>query len=172
MNDLSRRKFLNLTAQGVIISAFLPSALQAAMVNKPAGVADVKNGNRFQSDPNAYISRMKLFTDTYKKYSKASTSTREIECLKIQYPMYFCDIQEGDLFAGRERKPLIGFMAQGTSSFGYYYDDIALKKFLDEPKISQENKTILADLIAFWKTQNSNEQCRNAFPSKMKEVLN
>jgi pyruvate-formate lyase len=171
MNDLSRRKFLNLTAQGVIISAFLPSALQAAMVNKPAGVADVKNGNRFQSDPNAYISRMKLFTDTYKKYSKASTSTREIECLKIQYPMYFCDIQESDLFAGREHKPLIGFMAQGTASFGYYYDDIALKKFLDDPKISHENKAIVADLISYWKTENSNQQCRNAFPSKMKEVL-
>src|SRR5665648_149916 len=87
MNDLSRRKFLSLTAQGVIISAFLPSALQAAMSNKPAVVAVMKNWNRFQSDPNAYISQMKLFTDTYKKYSKVSTSAREIECLKIQYPM-------------------------------------------------------------------------------------
>src|SRR5665648_1097934 len=74
MNDLSRRKFLSLTAQGVIISAFLPSALQAAMSNKPAVVAVMKNWNRFQSDPNAYISQMKLFTDTYKKYSKVSTS--------------------------------------------------------------------------------------------------
>ena len=171
MNDLSRRKFLNLTAQGVIISAFLPSALQAAMANKPGGSADVKIGNRIQSDPDAYISQMKLFTDTYQKHSKASTATREIECLKIQYPMYFCDIEERDLFAGRERKPIIGFMAQGTASFGYYYDDVALKKFLDDPKISQKNKSILADLIAFWKTQNSNEQCRNAFPPKMKEVL-
>ena len=171
MNDLSRRNFLNLTAQGVIISAFLPSALQAAMANKLGGAADVKIGNKIQSDPDAYISQMKLFTDTYKKHSKASTATREIECLKIQYPMYFCDIEERDLFAGRERKPLIGFMAQGTASFGYYYDDVALKKFLDDPKISQKNKSILADLIAFWKTQNSNEQCRNAFPPKMKEVL-
>ncbi|HZK94294.1 MAG TPA: pyruvate formate lyase family protein [Prolixibacteraceae bacterium] len=172
MNDLSRRKFLSLTAQGVIISAFLPSALQAAMSNKPAVVAVMKNWNRFQSDPNAYISQMKLFTDTYKKYSKVSTSAREIECLKIQYPMYFCDIQENDLFAGRERKPLIGFMAQGTASFGYYYDDIALRKFLDDPKISQENKAIVADLISFWKNENSNQQCRDAFPSKMKAVLN
>jgi pyruvate-formate lyase len=171
MNDLSRRKFLNLTAQGVIISAFLPSALQAAMANKPGGASDVKNGNRIQSDPNAYISQMKLFTDTYKKHSKASTAKREIECLKIQYPMYFCDIVESDLFAGRERKPLIGFMAQGTASFGYYYEDIALKKYLDDPKISQENKTIVGDLISYWKTENSNEQCRNAFPAKMKEVL-
>ena len=33
MNDLSRRRFISLTTQGVIVSALLPSVLQAASIN-------------------------------------------------------------------------------------------------------------------------------------------
>ena len=171
-NDLSRRKFLTLTAQGMIVSALLPSALQAATANGTVSQTSTKNVNRIFSDPNAYIRQMKLFTDTYKKYSKGSTAVREIECLKVQLPMYFCDIQEGDLFVGRERKPMIGFMAQGASSFGYYIDEGQLNNLLADTSLSAENKKILSDLAAYWKEENSNQQCRNAFPPGMKKVLN
>ena len=171
-NDLSRRKFLSLTAQGVIVSALLPSALQAAMANRTVSLTATNNVNRIFSDSNAYISQMKLFTDTYKKYSKSSTAVREIECLKVQMPMYFCDIQEGDLFVGRERKPMIGFMAQGSGSFGYYIEEGQINNLLTDSSLSAENKKILTDLITYWKVENSNQQCRNAFTSEMKKVLN
>ncbi len=170
--DLSRRKFLTLTAQGIIASALLPSALQAAMANRTTSLAATNNVNRIFSDSNAYIRQMKLFTDTYKKYSKGSTAVREIECLKVQFPMYFCDIQEGDLFVGRERKPMIGFMAQGVSSFGYYTDEGQLNNLLADTNVSAENKKTVTGLIAFWKDENSNQQCRNAFTPEMKKVLN
>jgi pyruvate-formate lyase len=171
MNDLSRRKFLNLTAQGVIISAFLPSALQAAIANKPAGAADVKNWNRFQSDPNAYIRQMKLFTDTYKKYANASTAMREVECLRIQYPVLFCDIQEDDLFAGRDRIPILGFMPQSNGGFGYYFEEEQIKALQNDPKTTDDNKNIVSDLIRFWTTENSNQKTRDSYPAKLKQVL-
>ncbi len=171
-NELSRRKFLTLTSQGVIVSALLPSVLQAAMAHRSASLAATNNVNRIFSDSNAYISQMKLFTDSYKKYSKSSTVVREIECLKVQMPMYFCDIQEGDLFVGRERKPMIGFMAQGPNSFGYYIDEGQLTNLLADTNLSAENKKIVSNLSTYWKEENSNQQCRNAFTPEMGKVLN
>jgi len=171
MNDLSRRKFLNLTAQGVIISAFLPSALQAAMANKPVGATVVKNGNRFLSEPNAYISQMKLFTDTYKRNNNASTALREVECMKVQYPLQFCDIQPEDLFAGRDRKPILSFMPQ-SSAFGYYLEESGMKALLDDPKLTPENKKVGNDLVKYWAGENSVQKTRNSYPESLKRVLN
>ena len=170
-NQLSRRNFLTITAKGVIFSTLLPSALQAAISNIQSGLALNGNSNKFHSDPNAYIKQIKLFTDVYKKHANSSTALREVECLRIQYPIYFCDIQDGDLFVGREIKPAIGFMAQSGGGFGYYMDEGNVKNILNDEKLSMQNKQIGAELIKYWAAENSNQQCRNAFPPKMKEVL-
>ena len=172
MNDLSRRRFISITAQGVIVSTLLPSVLKAAIANTRTNGAVGKETNRFLTDPNAYISQLSLFTDTYKKYSKESISMREIECLKVQYPLYFCEIHDGDLYAGRNKQPIIGFMPQSAAAFGYYIQEDRCKEMLDDPNTSTESKNTLSELVKFWQAENSNQQCRNALPPKMKEVLN
>ena len=94
------------SAKAFFVLAFLFLSMQVTFADHC--VVSTVNTNRITSDPNLYVKQLKLFTDTYKKYSKSSTALREVECLKVQFPMYLCDIQDGDLFVGRERKPFIG----------------------------------------------------------------
>lgn len=157
-------------AKAFLFMAFLILSIQAAFANH--SIVSTVNTNRIISDPNAYVKQLKLFTDTYKKYTKSSTSMREIECLKVQFPMYFCDIQDGDLFVGRETQPIIGFMAQSAAAFGYYIQEKRIDEILNDPKITEVNKKLIVDLATYWQSENSNQQTRNAFPSKMKEILN
>lgn len=164
--NLSRRKFLSLAGKGVAVSVFLPSALHAASVFAPLQ----KNVNEFHSDPNAYISQLKLFTDVYKKYSKSSIITREIECLKVQYPLFFCDIQDGDLFAGRRERPPVALLAQG-SGFGFCLEEAGLNKLAKNEATTAGNKKLVQELINFWKTEQTQYKTREAYPLRMKEVL-
>lgn len=164
--NLSRRKFLSLAGKGVAVSVFLPSALHAASVFAPLQ----KNVNEFHSDPNAYISQLKLFTDVYKKHSKSSIITREIECLKVQYPLFFCDIQDGDLFAGRRERPPVALLAQG-SGFGFCLEEAGLNKLAKNEATTAGNKKLVQELINFWKTEQTQYKTREAYPPRMKEVL-
>jgi pyruvate-formate lyase len=170
-NGISRRKFINLSAQGVIMSAFLPSTLKAAMSSTSYMLNAQKNVNRFHSDPNAYIEQLKRFTDTYRKFSTSSTAEREVECLRIQYPLFFCDIQEDDLFAGREQKPALGFVPQANNAFGYYFEEDRLNALQNDSKATSKSKDIVAELINFWRTENSNQKTRDTYPEKLKNVL-
>jgi pyruvate-formate lyase len=168
--NLSRRNFITLAGKGIIISALLPSAIAAygkSPLYPPAGPA---NFNNFISDPNLYILQLKKFTDTYKKYS-TSNVLREVECLRVQYPLFFCDIQDGDLFAGREQKPAIGFVPQASGSFGYYIEENRVKKLIESPTTTPENRIIASDLIAFWKPEASEEKLRKLYPPQMKKIL-
>lgn len=172
-NELSRRRFLTLTAQGAAALSVLPAMTNGAEVQMPgAGEIVKENQNQFFANPNRYIEQINLFTESYRKHSNASTALREVECLKVQYPLYFCDIQDGDLFAGREVKPAIGFMAQSAGGFGYYIDNERVEALRDNPLTTSANKKRADELIAYWTDENSNQQCRNAFTPKMKAVLN
>ncbi|NJK87186.1 MAG: hypothetical protein HC906_15605 [Bacteroidales bacterium] len=78
--------------------------------------------NSFTNDPNRMILELARFTKTYETYKNAYRGKREIECLKIQFPLYFCDIQLNDLFAGRDKYPPIGFGPQVHNEYGYYIE--------------------------------------------------
>jgi pyruvate-formate lyase len=114
---------------------------------------------------------MKLFTDTYKKNAKASTALREVECMKAQYPLQFCDIQPEDLFAGRDRRPVLSFLPQ-SAGFGYYLDGSGMKTLLDDPKLTPENKSTGNELLAYWAAENSVQKTRDSYPESLKQVLN
>ncbi len=167
---ISRRRFLILAGQGLLISTFMPFMLQASSFSD----LGLKHGNTnwFLNEPNAAISQMKLFTDVYQKHSKSPKSLRELECLKVQQPMYWCEIQENDLFAGRELRQPIGFLPQAAFNFGYYCEEDALSELMNDPKTTAANKQLAKDMIAYWKTETSNQKFRDAYPLKMKQVLN
>ena len=170
-NGITRRNFINLAAQGVILSAFLPSALQAAIAGSPANLAMSKNINKIIMDSNSTIQQLRLFTDIYKKHSNSTKAIREVECLKVQYPIMFCDIENDDLFAGRERKPAIGFMPQSPSGFGYYFEEKMVIALKDNPSTTAANKAVADELIKFWTYENSTQKTRDAYPEKLKKVL-
>ncbi|MFA9392119.1 MAG: pyruvate formate lyase family protein [Prolixibacteraceae bacterium] len=127
--------------------------------------------NRFTNDPNATIDQLRLFTETYKKYSLGSKGIREVECLKVQYPLYFCDIQATDLFAGRDRYPAIGFGAQAHTYFGYYMEERLLNDLQNHSELSPENASIIEELKAFWRIESDAVKTRLAYPEKMQKVL-
>ncbi len=149
-NGFTRRHFLSLAAKGIIISTFLPSAIQATVTNLSSNLVVSKNTNKFLLDTNLNIRQLKLFTDVYKRHADSPKALREVECLKVQYPLMFCDMENGDLFAGRERKPAIGFMPQSPSGFGYYYEAKMVKALKDDPETTLANKAVVDELIQFW----------------------
>lgn len=155
----------------LLLMSILIFFFQASFAAADHSVVSTVNSNQIISDPNAYTQQLKLFTDTYKKFSKSSTALREAECLKVQYPMQFCDIQDGDLFVGRERQPIIGFMPQSAGGFGYYIQEARLKEILNNPQTTDQNKKIMTDLAKYWDTENNNQQCRDAYSPRMREVL-
>ena len=78
---------------------------------------------------------------------------------------------DGDLFAGRDNKPAVGFMAQSLS-FGYYMDERRLKALILSQNTSQENKETGSKILNFWKNESSEKKLHALYPPKMKEVLN
>jgi hypothetical protein len=99
------------------------------------------NKNRFSDDPNATIEVLNEFTETYKKYSNGPVGHREVECLRVQYPLGFCDIEKHDLFAGRWHYPAIGFGPQAHTFFGYYLAEHELDKLLNHPGLGSGKHT-------------------------------
>lgn len=60
-------------------------------------------------------------TEIYKQYQNSHIAIREVKCMEQMYPDIFCDIQPGDLFAGRIQMSLIGFSPE-PGGLGYYCD--------------------------------------------------
>ena len=127
--------------------------------------------NTFTNDPNATVLLFKKFTDTYRKYSNAPVGFREVECLRVQYPIYFCDIQDKDLFAGRDRYPAIGFGPQAHTFFGYYMQEQELNQLLKHKDLDPGNIGIIEELKAFWRVESDAVKTRNAYSPEMKEIL-
>lgn len=134
-------------------------------------IFDHKDENQFTREPNKMVKELKRFTDTYKAHEKTYMGIREIECLKVQYPLYFCDIQETDLFAGRDKYPPIGFGAQVHNEYGYYILKDELEAMKNHAALLPENRAIIDELSDYWKTENCVYKTRQSYPAKMQEVL-
>jgi pyruvate-formate lyase len=95
-----------------------------------------------------------------------------VECLRVQYPIYFCDIEDYDLFAGRDAYPAIGFGAQAHTFFGYYMHEQELDNLLQHENLhSCQQACNRAWLRKFWLQESDSIKTRNAYPEKMEQVL-
>ncbi len=168
--EITRRNFISLTAKGIIISAVLPSVLAKAAQLGSGSIFPQKNVNKFLLDSNLLIDRLKHFTDTYKKHVSSHIAIKEVECLKVQYPHFFCDIQDVDLFVGRELKPAIGFAPQ-ADGFGYYMNDIKIKNLIENGELTEKNKRTAAELLQFWTTETSQAKTQAAYTDSMKKAF-
>ena len=113
------------------------------------------------------------FIETYKLYKNEHPAIREAMCLKVQYPAFFSEIREEDLFAGRIKNTLVGITPDewGPTAFGYY----CLKdRILEELKNSgpdEKTKGKVLEMVEFWDIESTSAKLRAAYPEEMAKYL-
>lgn len=113
------------------------------------------------------------FTNTYKKYQNSHTAIREAMCLKSQYPAYFAEIREGDLFVGIINHGLVGFSPDewGPTAFGYYCRFEEIEKLLEENVYSPNEESDIRNMMNFWESEDTSNKIRANYPDIMKQYL-
>lgn len=124
-----------------------------------------------QANPSNRFQFEMEFTEVYAKYRLAPIATREVECLKAQYPAILKPIQENDLFAGRMEYPLVGFSPHNPGGLAYYCDFQKLEALLRDETLSDVERQTLNRLKVFWKNETTRSIVRQAYPADMAEVF-
>lgn len=114
-----------------------------------------------------------VFTETYRRYRDAHPALREVMCLQAQFPAFFAPIREGDLFAGRVERTLVGFSVDewGQTAFGYYVlpDEIEQRLAVGDFDVVYEQR--VRAMLDFWRTENTSAKLRAAYPPEMARWL-
>lgn len=123
-------------------------------------------------DANSKVALYRKFTDTYQQWAD-NHARREIECMRVQYPLWLEPVEKGDLCAGRgEFDKEIGFTPQALiNKFGYYIDYEKASALLGNPSLTEENKEIFKTIIEFWKEEETVRQLRSRYPLGMSREL-
>jgi pyruvate-formate lyase len=113
------------------------------------------------------------FTAVYKKYRNEHPAIREAMCLKAEYPAYFTEILDGDLFTGRIQHGRVGFSIDewGPTAFGYYCQFEEIDKDLQNGEYSAEERAALTAMCDFWRTEDTSVRIRNAYPDHMARIF-
>ena len=95
---------------------------------------------------------------------------RELAVLGAQFPSSFEPVEEGDLFAGRIRYPLVSFGPE-PGGLGYVcladqIRSVAAKRGLDAAARAEAE-----ELIAFWETRTTEHRSRAAYPPSLAAAL-
>lgn len=95
---------------------------------------------------------MEEYTGTHKRFSAYSKERREVECLKIIYPVMFRSIGEQDLIAGRLDFLPIGFgTVTSIGGVGHYCVFAKLRRFQNEiKKLGNEYSDRVEKLYEYW----------------------
>ncbi len=114
-----------------------------------------------------------LFTEIYKKHIDDHPAIREAMCLKVQYPEFFTQIQDEDLFAGRIKNTLVGITPDewGTAAFGYYCVKDKILKELEHQSIDDETRKKVWEMVEFWSKESTSAKLRAAYTDEMKKYL-
>lgn len=112
------------------------------------------------------------FTATYRHWAD-DPARREIECMRIQYPLWLEPVAEGDLCAGRgEFDQEIGFTPQALiNKFGYYIDLEKSQQLLEAPDLTSENRALFAGIVEFWTAEETIRRLRSIYPQPMTALL-
>jgi pyruvate-formate lyase len=167
-NPLTRRDFIRTVSQSAIIIYAAPTLLQSCAENNQ-GKSRLKPR---ELDINEEVKLYGQFTETYKKY-KDNHGLREVECMRIQYPIWLRSIEAGDRFAGRgEFDQAIGVSPQpNCNKLGYFLNEKAAEELQKNNDLTAENQQKLNELIQFWKKEETAYKTREAYPEKMAKVL-
>ncbi len=165
MERLNRRKFINLSAKGIVMSTVTPVLLFNGIKRVNA------NNVLMEGDNNKWVDYFVRFTEAYQKNSN-NIYQRELESLQLQFPQQMCKIQPKDLLAGRIEMLGIGFTPQSDSgSFAYYMNEDKVENILSDSTVTSNNITRFKEIVNFWKDEDSKVKVSNAYPPEMKKAL-
>ncbi|MGE5352144.1 MAG: pyruvate formate lyase family protein [Acidobacteriota bacterium] len=113
------------------------------------------------------------FTETYRKYKDAHAAIREAMCLKEQYPAFFTEIRDGDLFAGRIKHTLVGVTPDewGPTAFGYYCQEREIRELMAKSELDSYFRKEIEEMLSFWKTENTSSRLRSRYTDEMAKWL-
>ncbi len=168
-NTHNRRHFLKTLGKGVIVSAVLPSLWVERL--HAVSYFDHKMKNSFDNDVNLLVTHLNEFTARHKTFHATQPMRCEVECMKVQYPLMFCEIEENDLFVGRAKYPPVVVSPQAFEGGGYCAGFSALEKIKKDERLSAGNKAIVQSLINYWEKESGRAQTRAAFPGQMTKIL-
>lgn len=106
------------------------------------------------------------FTNFYQEHQQEHSALREAHCLDFLLPHLFQPIEEGDLFAGRVRYPLVAFSPE-PAGLGYSCRAGDIRKAMDSLQITGEVEAMLA----FWEKETTAAKCRAVYPPHIQKVL-
>ena len=106
-------------------------------------------------------------TRAYRAHQKADSPEREAEVLAVQFPVQFLPPEEGDLFVGRVRYPLVGFSPEPIN-LGYYCCFESLKKGAELYPTQAEACQALID---FWRGRTTVDKTRASYPAWVAQRL-
>ena len=112
------------------------------------------------------------FTETYKQYKNEHPAIREAMCLKVQYPAFFTEIEDGDLFAGRIKNTLVGVTPDewGSTAFGYYCVKDKILEELKNSEINDDTRKKVLEMVEYWNVESTSAKLRAAYPEEMANI--
>jgi pyruvate-formate lyase len=118
----------------------------------------------------APLAREKAITAAFRTHEHGSPVERELAVLKAQFPSSFEPIEDGDLFAGRIRYPLVSF---GPEPGGLGYSCLAsqIRGVVADRRLDDEACAEAEGLIAFWATRTTEYKTREAYPPALGAAL-
>ena len=119
------------------------------------------------------VAREVRVMEAYRRHEADHPFVRELECLKVQTPASLLEIREGDWFAGRQDRLLVGIDQEhgGLDECAFYCAREDLQRRLVDPRASDEVRTQIRELLAFWEGRTTYDHCRRAFPEHLQKGL-
>lgn len=113
------------------------------------------------------------FTEIYRKYKDAHPAIREAMCLQAQYPAFFTEIKDGDLFAGRISHTLVGVTPDewGPTAFGYYCREREIRELMARNEPDESLRQEIEEMLIFWKTESTSAKLRARYTEEMTKWL-
>lgn len=124
----------------------------------------------FTETPYDYIIR---FTRTYQEHHDDPIAIREAHCLDVIARSLYLPMEEGDLLAGRVRIAEVGFSSEPLlgRSVAFYYDPQRFQEVMDSPELTADQRKELAEILEYWKKEETRRNIRAAFPEYMKQAM-
>lgn len=119
------------------------------------------------------------FTRVYRENKESCVATRELRCLEVLLPAWFQPTRSGDLLAGRIQLPYCGLSPQALASctprwaggFAYYCNSQPIERILSATPGDAAWRAEVAEMLAFWATENTAAKTRAAMPSWVDAAL-
>ncbi len=120
-----------------------------------------------------FLHRELEFTNVYLQNAAAHPYVREAECLRVQTRLIMMPICEGDWFAGKLDRMLVGIDPErgDLQENAYFCRFDLLKEQKLRTDVSEKIKLDIDILLSFWSRHASYFKCRKAFPENLHQAM-